>query len=169
MPFPGLPMRVTLASLLAVLLAVTAPAPARAQSDFKLGLGVHGAYPEVAAASISIAARVGGDYGPASNFLLLLEPGLQGGRLVFGSERLLRGGSLMTGLSVLQTWNQPPNNLPPNVTYVGTDARMFIGWVTLGAGFGFRVSGGTTPGGFGIASNAPGFLVTGVLGVHGHF
>ena len=68
---------------------------------------------------------------------------------------------------MLQKWNMPPGTLP-NVTYFSTETRLTLNWFMVGAGIGFRVSGGSSGTQFGNTP-LPGvqlFLVTGVMGAH---
>ena len=68
---------------------------------------------------------------------------------------------------MLQTWSMPPGTRP-NVTYFSTETRLTLNWFMVGAGIGFRVSGGSSGTQFGNTP-LPGvqlFLVTGVMGAH---
>lgn len=157
-------------SWIAVLASLTAPRILGAQvNDVQFHWGLHASYPEYVSASFGASAGVERPDGTRQAYVVFFEPGLNGGRLFMGRQLSAGLGSFATGLSVLQTWNAPPGTLP-NITYLNSETRLTINWFLVGAGFGFRVAGGTSNRGSGLASTLPGaqwFLLSGVIG--GHF
>ncbi len=160
--------------LLSLALLAATPTLARAQSprtgELSLSGGVHASYPEVVSASLVIRTSVERFDGMRSGYAVLLEPGLNGGRLLMGRETAAGLGIWTSGIGVLRTWNSPAETIA-GVTYLSLEQRLTIQWLTAGIGFGTRVSGGRTSGLYGSV-NQPGvayFMVTGVLGGHFEF
>ena len=132
--------------------------------------GAHASYPEQLSASLVLRASFERFDGTRQGYAVLLEPGLHGGRLIFGREAVVGPGILTSGIGALLTWTLPPSmtRLP---VYLVTEQRLTINWLTVGIGFGVRVSSDPSPIYLAAVNNGSSaqpavasFLVTGVLG-----
>ena len=155
--------RVTAVLLLAAAWSRSGEAQA---SVLHVSFGVHGAYPEYAAVSLGLQSMHETRDGEQRGLFVVLEPGVNGGRLSIGQQSGYPNALYSTHLGVLQTWGSPPENRP-GVTYIGGEQRVRFQWFLVGLGFYSRVSG-TQAAGLAAANqrNSQSILITGVLGAH---
>lgn len=145
-----------------------APGEARAQGgEITVGVGAHASYPEYVSGSISLRSSLERMDGTRQGFVILIEPGYNGGRLAIGREFGIGPSTWLVGTSMLHTWNQPPET-KAGITYLMTETRLSMAWFVLGANFGFRVGGGgsTQAGVFSLDPGVKSFVIGGVIGFH---
>ena len=126
----------------AALLAGTSGRAHAQLDEFKQTWGVHASYPEIVSGSFSIGTRTESFDGSHGGFAVIVEPGLNGGRLLMAREAGMGPGSWITAVGMLQTWNAPPTTRA-GVTYFSLEQRITLSWFTVGFGTAFRVAGGS--------------------------
>lgn len=153
-------------------LALSLPRTSHAQfNSIKVGGGIHASYPEVVSVGFKFGAEEERFDGTRNGFAVLVEPGLNGGRVILGRDIGIGVGTWTSGFGILQTWNRPQQTLA-GVTYFGGDTRITLNWFVIGIGTMFRVSGGSAGNTVFGSLPQPGvssFLITGVLGFHTDF
>ena len=116
-------------SSLAVLAAAALfalPRAAHAQLDtLRVTWGLHGAYPEYVAASVGVSTIHTYANGDQRGFFMMVEPGLNGGRVSIGQRRGLANGTRSTHLGLLHTWGTPPGTIA-GVTYFNSEQRLTV-------------------------------------------
>lgn len=153
-------------------LGLLLPRTSHAQfTGIKVGGGIHASYPEVVSVGFKFGAEEERFDGTRNGFAVLVEPGLNGGRVILGRDLGIGVGTWTSGFGILQTWNRPQQTLA-GVTYFGGDTRITLNWFTIGIGTMFRIAGGgasNTVFGSLPQAGVSSFLVTGVLGFHIEF